>query len=84
MVHRVFGNGTYSHCCPEWQVISAPWMSQSIRAIIDPRNLHYRYFSGGDVFLQPELLNLEMPHFANSLAEYHTPGRGRVRPQLKR
>ena len=43
-------------------------MSQSILIIACSRYLHYRQLSRGDIFLQPELLDLEVSKLANSLA----------------
>ena len=43
-------------------------MRQSIRTILCPRDLDYSKLPRGDVLLQPELLYLEVPNIANSLA----------------
>ena len=62
------GKESNPHRSPKWQVIRAPGMRQSIGAILRPRDLHYGELPRGDVLLQPELLHLEVPNLANSLA----------------
>ena len=43
-------------------------MRQSIGAILRTRDLYYSELPRGDVLLQPELLQLEVPNLANTLA----------------
>ena len=65
---RAAGKEANAHSGPEWQIVCPPGMGKGISAILRPRDLHYRKLPRGDVLLQPQLLYLEVPNFANSLA----------------
>ena len=43
-------------------------MGKGVCAIFCSRDLRYRYLSRGNILLQPQLLYLEVPNLANTLA----------------